>query len=190
MPDFALADGDILTSTIYTTGVRQQVVSTCTSATRPTAVEGRVVYETDTDLLLVYSGSAWVPFSGPSTGSTSFTSTITQSAAITKTTNYSKWSYVGPKKIHWTFSYNLTSAGTAANAITLTVPLTAATSSMIGTAWYLDAGTQFYVLGVVGASTTTIKFVNNGGTGDFGVNAAVTVASGDTIHGSITYEIA
>lgn len=40
------------------TGLRPGV---CTSTTRPTApYEGQMIYETDTDLMLVWSGSAWV----------------------------------------------------------------------------------------------------------------------------------
>jgi hypothetical protein len=40
------------------TGLRPGV---CTSTTRPTApYEGQTIYETDTDLMLVWSGSAWV----------------------------------------------------------------------------------------------------------------------------------
>jgi hypothetical protein len=43
------------------TGLRPGV---CTSTTRPTApYEGQHIYETDTDLMLVWSGSAWVEVS-------------------------------------------------------------------------------------------------------------------------------
>jgi hypothetical protein len=39
------------------TGLRPGV---CTSTTRPTApYEGQMVYETDTDLMLIYNGSSW-----------------------------------------------------------------------------------------------------------------------------------
>ena len=34
-------------------------IQVCTSSTRPTTYEGRVIYETDTDLVLVYEGSSW-----------------------------------------------------------------------------------------------------------------------------------
>lgn len=36
------------------------VVQVVTSSTRPTPAEGMVIYETDTDKVLAYSGSAWV----------------------------------------------------------------------------------------------------------------------------------
>lgn len=59
MPDSNLVDDGVLTSTFYNTYIREQVVVTCTSGTRPSAVEGRLIYETDTDLLRVYNGSTW-----------------------------------------------------------------------------------------------------------------------------------
>src|SRR6056297_246212 len=60
MPDANLADNSVLTSAFYNTYIREQVVVTCTSSTRPTAVEGRLIYETDTNLIRVYDGSSWV----------------------------------------------------------------------------------------------------------------------------------
>lgn len=60
MPDSGISDGSVYTSSFHDTYVRQQVVTQCTSATRPTGVEGRMIYETDTDRCWVYSGSAWV----------------------------------------------------------------------------------------------------------------------------------
>lgn len=59
MPDSNLSDGDVLTSTFWNTYVREQVVTTCTSGTRPSAVEGRMIAETDDNLLRVYDGSTW-----------------------------------------------------------------------------------------------------------------------------------
>lgn len=36
----------------------------CTSGTRPTAVDGKAIYETDTDLFLIYDGSTWEQVGG------------------------------------------------------------------------------------------------------------------------------
>ena len=55
----AVADGSVLTSAIWDE-VRNKVVVPRLSSARPTGVEGRIIYETNTDRLYVYSGSAWV----------------------------------------------------------------------------------------------------------------------------------
>ena len=60
MPDAGLADGSVLTSANYDTYLRQQVVVQCTSGTRPTGVEGRIIAETDTDRVLIYDGASWI----------------------------------------------------------------------------------------------------------------------------------
>lgn len=76
MPDSNLADTDVLTSTFYNTYIREQVVVTCTSATRPTGVEGRLIFETDTERLLIYDGSSWrIHFEPAQTWSPTLTAT-------------------------------------------------------------------------------------------------------------------
>lgn len=40
--------------------VRDATVQVTTSGARPTAAEGMVIYETDTDKLMIYTGAAWV----------------------------------------------------------------------------------------------------------------------------------
>ena len=47
----------------------------CTSSTRPTApYEGQMIYETDTDRVLVWNGSAWYPNWNTAWGAVGFTS--------------------------------------------------------------------------------------------------------------------
>lgn len=43
-------------------------ISICTSGTRPTAHEGRHIYETDTNKTMVYTGAAWVELAGTGGG--------------------------------------------------------------------------------------------------------------------------
>jgi hypothetical protein len=53
----------------------------CTSSTRPSVpYEGQLIYETDTDLVKSYSGSAWATV-GPSTGGMTLISTTTLTGA-------------------------------------------------------------------------------------------------------------
>ena len=67
----------------------------CTSSTRPgSPFEGQQIYETDTDRILVYNGSAWATLTPQSatvltfesTTSTSFTDLTTSGPAVTLTT--------------------------------------------------------------------------------------------------------
>ena len=63
MPNTGLTDGvTVLNSTLWDTMVREQVTVTCTSGTRPTNVEGRLIYETDTNTILLGTGSGtnWI----------------------------------------------------------------------------------------------------------------------------------
>jgi hypothetical protein len=60
VPDSGIADGSVLTSAFHDTYIRQQVIAQVTAATRPTGVEGRVIYETDTNKLMIYDGSTWM----------------------------------------------------------------------------------------------------------------------------------
>ena len=74
-------------------GISQQIGSSslskpgvCTSSTRPaTPYEGQMIYETDTDKVLVYNGSAWYANWNTAWGKQAFTTNITSSSAITST---------------------------------------------------------------------------------------------------------
>jgi|688.fasta_scaffold81935_5 hypothetical protein len=62
----------------------------CTSTTRPASpFEGQVIYETDTDLLLAYNGSAWRGFAEVGT---SINSSILQVVQATKTDTFTSTS--------------------------------------------------------------------------------------------------
>jgi hypothetical protein len=68
----------VLTSSDVNTFLMRQSVITCTAATRPASPnEGMLIYETDTDLFKVYSGTAWVDMGEFVSGAwISFTPTI------------------------------------------------------------------------------------------------------------------
>lgn len=53
--------GDVLTASDVNTYLMKQTVISCTSATRPTAVTGMLIYETDTGRYQYYNSLAWVP---------------------------------------------------------------------------------------------------------------------------------
>lgn len=60
MPYKTFTAGEILTASDVMTYLMNQVVVVCTSGTRPSSpTDGRMIYETDTDRLMVHDGSDW-----------------------------------------------------------------------------------------------------------------------------------
>lgn len=76
MPYNTVATNQAITSSFMNTNWRDQVISTVTSATRPSGTEGQIIYETDTDAFQCYNGSAWVEYGRVGTWVTS-TPTLT-----------------------------------------------------------------------------------------------------------------
>lgn len=63
MPSLELAAGQVLTAAHTNTYWMRQVIATGLSSARPTGYEGRAVYDTDTDALMVYASptTGWKP---------------------------------------------------------------------------------------------------------------------------------
>jgi len=59
-----MADVEIDTNVKDFTNRNNFGVIVCTSGARPTAVDGKTIYETDTNKLLIYNGASWVDMSG------------------------------------------------------------------------------------------------------------------------------
>jgi hypothetical protein len=55
MPSFTAVAGNVFAAANYNANVRDQVVTQCTSGTRPAGIEGQTIFETDTDRFLVCS---------------------------------------------------------------------------------------------------------------------------------------
>lgn len=193
MPDSDLADGAVLTNSFYTTYLRQQVVVTCTAATRPTGVEGRLIYETDTDQVMCYNGSTWVELSRTSAWAT-WTAQFDQGATtnIAHTVAYAKVLREG-RKVTITWQVSFTASGSASSSIVVNLPYTAAdTQGVQGHAHFLDSSSSTrYVLAAYPSSTTQVIFVHDtSGASGFGAAPNIAIASGDELGGSITYESA
>jgi hypothetical protein len=63
VPYSPIADGSTLTAAHMLSNIYNQVIAQVTSGTRPSSpAEGQAIYETDTDRVYIYSGSAWVQF--------------------------------------------------------------------------------------------------------------------------------
>ena len=181
------------------TGFRPGV---CTSSTRPTApYEGQQIYETDTDKTLVWNGSAWLYLSTPQTTEiggawVSYTPTITQGATLTKTIDYAKYTQIN-KLVVCHIMCSITSAGTAANILAASLPITPANVDQPyfgcnGSATFYDASAATpYVLGVHIGASSIANFVGIAAGGDyFGVTPGITAASGDQFSFIISYEAA
>lgn len=163
-------------------------VGVVTSGARPAApYEGQVIYETDTDKLLVYTGAAWVEMAPAGAWST-YTPANTnitvgngvQSASFTR---------LG-RLIH--ARYKLTWGSTTAFGGAVQVGLPAAEVgglTVVGNAWMLDSGTgEFIGIARVSAASAVFVITSAGST----VNATTphTWATNDILALNMTYESA
>lgn len=133
-------------------------------------------------------------FGGSSTGT--YTPTLTQSATVTKTTTYAGYSRIG-NWIHGTVALTVTGTGTAANAVTVGLPVACVTGAniVIGTGFIFDAstGTALYKGILLLSSTTTAQFaVTSTATGGrLGTEAfTAALASGDLVNYDFSYPAA
>lgn len=121
-------------------------------------------------------------------GWTGYTPTFTQTATITKTVGHAVYSKVG-RIVTATFNLSATSAGTAGGTVSVGLPFTSAVAAQAGVGLFLDASTSTrYVLVALTAGDVVTFRADVVSTAPFGSAPAVTVASGDSIQGSITYE--
>jgi len=122
---------------------------------------------------------------------TTFTPTVTQSTTVTTSTANGRYVQIG-KLVIGSIDITMSGAGTGGNSIIIgALPVAAFTTSMtIGAGTYLQAGGTRYVLGLSMASTTTFGFYTHTGTGNFGVNPAVTCANTDILRATFSYEAA
>lgn len=157
-----------------------------------TPYEGMMVRQADTDTLYEYSGSAWeaVLIEG---AWTSYTPTWTQVGTISKTIQYAKYAKVG-RTVHVKMWLQATSAGTGNNAIIITVPLTAANTTLeevCGAGSFQDTGTATYPF-VVRLSGGNFRFARSdqGPTNHLGIDPNFAIANTDEILFYATYEAA
>ena len=122
-----------------------------------------------------------------------FTPVITQGATITKTTVYSKYCRIN-KLIVFTGRFTLTSAGSAANELQITLPFNSANPSVtgvVGSAIFFDnSAARSYVLLCMNTFAGNVRFWYDNVADQFGVTPAVTAANNDILSFTITYEVA
>lgn len=124
----------------------------------------------------------------------SYTPTVTQSGNVTVTVTYSKYARI-QKIVFGSVYLTVTGTGTANNAVTVSLPITALTSGgqMVGGGFIFDASlTNLYTVQAQIASTTTISFYSDQtGTGAvWGIVPNVGLAVNDQIRTTFFYEAA
>lgn len=126
---------------------------------------------------------------------TAYTPTFTQSATVTYTNNWAKYCKVGRLVVASVY-LTATSAGTANNAVTITLPVTAANAGAVagGGFFLFDASASTFYTGIpLLATTTTVVFYANAVTaaiGQTGGSFTAAIASTDQIRFGVVYEAA
>jgi hypothetical protein len=181
----------------------QGIMKFASAAARTTALsgvleEGLFSFLLDTNVLQVYSGSAWSTVAVGHGALLTWTPAIVQSGAVTCTVTYADYQRVG-RMITGQFHVAITGgAGVSSNAITISLPVTAKGSSAsyhIGSGSIFDASASLRYWGEFTlASSTTMNLSNSQTTtngalyGVVGFTAAL--AASDTISGQFHYEAA
>jgi hypothetical protein len=198
VPDSGISDGSVYTSAFHDSYVRQQVIAQVTSATRPTGVEGRVIYETDTNRMMIYNGSAWMFLR---TESETYTPTLGSMVVGTggSASNTAVYSFSGGVlTIAGTVQFG-TSGATypgASNTITLPATFTPAASEtpnypLVGIANMTAGGVSATgVVALVSSTQLRVYVTGAGGTYASATNLSTTVpgtwAAGDYIRWTAT----
>jgi hypothetical protein len=122
---------------------------------------------------------------------TSYTPVLAQSGTRTATVNYAEYSVIN-KVCFVNVDLTCTTTGSAGNAITVTLPFTAAsTAGAIGAGQFFDSSATDIRLLVVQSSTTLASFVADDSTNDaLGATPSVALGNNDVISFSIMYQVA
>lgn len=148
--------------------------------------DGEVLTATLLNTYCAGEGGAW----------TSWTPTVTQSGSVTVTNTRSRYARYG-RTIHWSIELNVTGSGSAANIISITLPVTAASATSTAGSGVLVDLSAALKFGFIAEFQSTTAFVMQctdssaaGRLGETGAPFAGGLASGDVIRASGTYEAA
>jgi hypothetical protein len=150
-----------------------------------TSWSGAALTEADINLYLSGEGGAW----------TSWTPAIVQSGSVTCTVTRAKYARYG-RTIHFMYQLAVTGSGTGSNAITVSLPVTAAASGFVigGGSLFDTSSSNIYQFLLYGSSTAVCQLWTSStdGTGVALGQSVFTaaLASGDSINASGTYEAA
>jgi hypothetical protein len=182
--------------------VARQVVITCTSTTRPASPdEGMTIYETDTDRILIWTGSTWLIVSEPwQTYTPVLTATTTNPTLGTASVASARY-----QRQHRTVTYQgIIQFGTSgtnqgSGDYRISLPVTAETSitnRRIGSASAYDSSSAEVAIGMVyqvSSTTCAVLYPSShpkGAISYFGSGAPMAWAASDAIEFTVTYEAA
>ena len=156
--------------------------------TAPQKPAGLVVYNTTTNKLQISDGTNFADVD-TTPAWTDWTPTLTQGSAVSKTINAARYIRVGDMVTAFA-DLSAAASGTAGQLISVTLPVDAvAVNRGAGVFWHFDSGTTNYVGFVQIDPVGVAKFLVSGYGSDHGTQP-VTLASGDRITFSVTYEAA
>lgn len=153
------------------------------------------VFDSTNSLMYGWNGTAYTVVDYRAAAFSTYTPTLTQSGAVTKTTTRAAYSKIG-RQVTVGVNLALTGAGTGNNAILLGLPEASvamtADIDVLGNGIYFDSGVATYPLVVRWRSTTTVSFQRTDATPTnvFGIDPNFACASGDVLTATLTYEAA
>lgn len=190
--------GTVITASWGNNDVRNQViVPFASTAARDAAitspVAGQVAATTDTYSLWFRGAAAWAQIGPLGAVWETWTPTLTQSGAVTKTVTYGRYQRIG-RTVIAQCDLAVTGAGTGNNAITVSLPVTsaAAGSRVIGSGHVYDSSAAVNYSQNAVCNTTTTAAIHSTGAGQLlgvtgsAMNAAL--AAGDAVTFAVTYE--
>ena len=184
MPETTWSDTDVATAAKLNQ-IEDQIIVTCTSSTRPTGTEGRMIFETDTNKKMIHDGSTWQLDGGSKWNS--FTPSYTN-LSVGNGTSQGLWRYLdGGIRVrqHITFGSTTSISG----SVSFTIPnseTASATFSVLGNCMFFDSttGKNWQGSSQASGSGTSISLF----AGDDNIDATNPAAYGtsDTINTDIT----
>lgn len=167
--------------------IRQTTMNFADAAARDAALTGGILeegmraYTRDNNTYYAYDGSAWVIESEPVQ---SWTPTVTQSGAVTKTVTWGFYRRTGGIFVA-SCRLDFTGSGTASNEIVVTSPITHIVAG--GSMTFYDTSGGFWRHGyAVNKSTTTFNFTIDEGTDYYGKAGGDGITSGDVLIMTVT----
>jgi hypothetical protein len=174
--------------------MEQSIMSFATTTARDTALtapeEGMIAVITGSDLVTIYTGSAWVEY-GRYGAWESFTPTWTN-LTVGNGTVVTKYVRIG-SMVTYTGKITIGSTTSISGFVNVSLPVTAQDSFLTGSARYSDDGTRNYVGAVsIAATGIALGFTHSesGGFGSWNATNPFTIAADDIVSWNITYQAA